>query len=410
MLTNAAVAELHSLQIEARSLLNGNSNRADLKRADLIIAKMASIRSTGRSSDELIRTLMTEQARSLNLPAPKFNTDEPEVRLYKRWLTGKATDTELRASTFVTNVTPTIGYSDGPAGGFVVPMQYHADIVEGLKLADPLFNPDIVSVIQEPNYSLRPLQLPGWDLSTVKAVKVGENMQESAGTIPTINQPLLNKFGYRTAFDVSAEFEEDAVTAYGDAVAALSRAQGIAIARGVGADLVNGDGATGPEGILTGSADSGVTTANTGSLVHDDFTGVFFSVDKIYRDAPKAAWLVNDAVLKQIANAKDGAQRPLFDSKDGVYYIQGKPVYVCPSLPLYNPSLGEQAAGSFCVFGDLSHFYVHASAVLQRRFWQTPGLVEYGKVRFHSLILVDAVVNDPTDGASAPIVSARLKA
>ena len=84
-------------------------------------------------------------------------------------------------------------------------------------------------------------------------------------------------------------------------------------------------------------------------------------------------------------------------------------MYVCPSLPDYNSSLGTQAPGTFCVFGALDYFYVHASAVLQRRFTQSPGLIEYGKVRFHSLILVDAVVNDPTDGASAPIVSARLK-
>ena len=97
--------------------------------------------------------------------------------------------------------TPGITYSNGDNLGFVVPMQYHKDISEGLKLANPLFDADVVTLIQEPNYSLRPLQLPGWDLSTVKAVKVGEVTQESAGTIPTLNQPLLNKFGYRTAFD-----------------------------------------------------------------------------------------------------------------------------------------------------------------------------------------------------------------
>jgi HK97 family phage major capsid protein len=242
-------------------------------------------------------------------------------------------------------------------------------------------------------------------------VMVAQHRAQSAGTIPTLNQPLLNKFGYRVAFDMSTEFEEDALTAYGaDPVAALSRAQGIAIARGVGADLVNGDGATAPEGIVTGAASSGITTANTGSVVHDDLSAVFYSVNRVYRNSPKCAWLVSDKVEQQIRNAKDSNNRPLFPTSDGVLQVFGKPLYVCPSLPLYNPSLGTQAAGSFCVFGDLSHYVVHASAVLQRRFTQSPGLIEYGKVRFHSLVLVDAVVNDPTDGASAPIVSARLKA
>ena len=351
--------------------------------------------------------------RNSGFTAPEFRAaQDAETRTYKRWLTGKASDAELRATTLVTKAenTPGITFSNGDNLRFVVPMQYHKDISEGLKLANPLFDADVVTLIQEPNYSLRPLQLPGWDLSTVKAVKVGEVTQESAGTIPTLNQPLLNKFGYRTAFDISQEFEEDGVTGYGDAIAALSRAQGIAIARGVGEDLVLGDGDTAPQGILTGSADSGVTTANAGTVVHDDLSNVFYSVNRIYRNSPKCAWLVSDQVEKLIRNAKDSQNRPLFPTSDGVLQVFGKPVHVCPSLPLYNPSLGEQALGSFCVFGDLSHFYVHASAVLPVRFTQSLGLIEYGKVRFHSLILVDAVVNDPTDGASAPIVSARLKA
>lgn len=413
-LTNAAIAELHQLQTECEGILKLSTiGRSEQKRADLLLSRMSSIRSTGVSLDELIRTVATAQARSLGVSAPTFSTRTPEARLYQRWLAGKATDAELRATTLVTKAesTPGISYSVGDNLGFVVPMQYASDIVEGMKLTDPLLDDAVVTVVRENDYSLGPLQIPGWDLSSVKAVKVGENVQETAATIPTLNQPLLNKFGYRTAFDMSIEFEEDAVTAYGvDTVSALSRAQGIAIARGVGADLVNGDGSTAPQGIVTGATDSGITTTTTGSIVHDDLSNVFYSVNRIYRNSPKCGWLVSDAVEKLVRNAKDSNNRPLFPTSDGVLQVFGKPVYVCPSLPLYNASLGTQAAGSFCIFGDLSHYVVHASAVLQRRFTQSPGLIEFGKVRFHSLILVDAVLNDPTSGASAPIVSARLKA
>src|SRR6202035_3163781 len=112
---------------------------------------------------------------------------------------------------------------------------------EGMALADPLLDASIVTLVQEKTYSLRPLILPGWDLSEAAAVQVGEITQENASNIPTLSQHLQNKFGYRVAFDMSTEFEEDASTSYGDPVAALMRANGIAIARGVGADLVNGD-------------------------------------------------------------------------------------------------------------------------------------------------------------------------
>jgi HK97 family phage major capsid protein len=417
-LSTAAIREIHQLQTEAEQILSASSvTRAQQKRADVIISKISSIRATGQSSDELNRVLATEIGREIG-NTPNFRAAKsPEARAYTRWLKGASAESvakELRTgiNVFLTNpqTPPTIGHDVGDLGGFLVPMEYSDAIVEGMKLADPLLDDSVVTVIREKDFSLRPLQIPGWDLSGVAAVMVGENVRETAATIPTLNQPLLNKFCYRTAFDMSMEFEEDAITAYGnDTVAALSRAQGIAIARGVGADLVNGDGSSAPAGIVTGSHDSGVTTANTGAIVHDDLSSVFYSVDRIYRNSPKCAWLVSDAVEKQIRNAKDSSNRPLFATSDGVLQVFGKPVYVCPSLPNYNASLGTQKAGSFCVFGDLSHYVAHTSAVLQRRFTQSAGLIEYGMARFHSLIFVDAVVADPTSGSAAPIVSARLK-
>ena len=93
---------------------------------------------------------------------------------------------------------------------------------------------------------------------------------------------------------------------------------------------------------------------------------------------------------------------------DGVTFVEGRPVYVCPSLPKYNASLGTQAPGTFCIFGDLSHYIVHCSTILMRRLIQTPGLVEYGKVRYHALMMADAVAFDPTGGSLPPFVSARL--
>jgi HK97 family phage major capsid protein len=175
----------------------------------------------------------------------------------------------------------------------------------------------------------------------------------------------------------------------------------VAIARGAGADLVNGDGSTGPQGILTGAVDSGVTTAAAGLLSLDDFVNIFFSVNKVYREAPKAAWLVADATLKKIRNAKDSSNRPLIDLDEDNPKICGKPVYVCPSLP--------SAAGSKgIIFGDLSFYYVHASAPYIKRRIQYPGLVEFGKVAWTGLQQIDAVVDDPSGGANSPIKYATL--
>ena len=88
--------------------------------------------------------------------------------------------------------------------------------------------------------------------------------------------------------------------------------------------------------------------------------------------------------------------------------IMGKPVLVSPSLPAYNPSLGTQANGSFCVFGDLSHMFVRVSKMILHRSWQAQGYVERGTALYSGYMRADAKVFDPTAGGTPPIVCASL--
>jgi HK97 family phage major capsid protein len=187
----------------------------------------------------------------------------------------------------------------------------------------------------------------------------------------------------------------------------MALAYGIGFARGIGSDLVNGNGITAPTGILNGLSAT-VTAANNGKLVLDDFTNVFFSVNAIYRESPKCAWLMNDAAYKLARNATDSSGRPLLDISTGRTFLLGKPVYISPSLPSYNASLGEQNPGSFCVFGDLSHYYVHNTTLFLRRRLQAVGYVEFGKALYTGLMGVDSILHDPTNGALPPIVAAAL--
>ena len=414
-LTPAALREIFSLQTEAETILKlENVTRADSKRADILLSKIAALRSTGRSTDETLRVLATEQARELGLAATEDRASA-ETRAYKNFLRGASRESiehELRDAVpaFITGPPPVITYSEGPNLGFVVPIAYLKEVIEGQKLISPLLNPNVVTVVQETTFTHRPLQIPEFDLSEVSATLLGEIAGQTPSAIPTLQQPLLNTFRFNTSFNLSREFEEDAVTGYGaDPIDALSRANGVALARGINQYLVLGDGVTGPQGILNGASDSGVVSAASNAVDYDSFVDLLYSVDPVYRESSKAAFLVSDAVHKQLRKLKDGAQRPLFNIVDGVLVVLGKPCYIAPDLPLFNASLGEQAAGSLAVFGDLSKYVVHASAVLQRRFTQTPGLVEAGLVRIHAQQLIDAVVCNPSP-ASPAIVTARLKA
>jgi HK97 family phage major capsid protein len=407
MLTPAALREIHALQTQATQILNQRSvSRADGKRADLLIAKIANIRQTGYSSDEIRQKLANEIGREMGKAPIDFDNAAPEQRMHEQifrgFLSGRPDgelEQELRATTLLAG-TQTPIFSSGTAGGVLVPRAFAQKVAEGRAAIDPLFDESVVTLIQEPNFSLPPLTIPGWDLSTITAVKVAEAAQHNPDVVPAVNNDMLNRFTYRSTLAGSFEFEQDS-KAYGDTNAALARAFGVAFGRGVSADLVTGDGSTGPQGVLTGAANSGVTTAAAGVFALSDFTNIYFSVNKIYREAPKAAWLMADATYKAVLNAKDASGFPFFPLVNDELRILGKPVYVCPSMP--------SAAGSKgIIFGDLGAYFVHSSSLYIRRRLQYPGLVEFGKIAYTGLQMVDAIVDDPTNGTLPPIVYATL--
>jgi HK97 family phage major capsid protein len=407
-MTPAAMREIHALHNQAQQILNQrNLSRADAKRADLLMAKIASIKQVGFSGDEIRQQLANEYGREIGAAPVEFSTATPEQRMHEQifrgFLSGREDaelERELRTSTTLLAGGQTPIFSAGTAGGALVPISFAQKVAEGRAAIDPLFDEDVVTLIQEPTFTLRPLSIPGWDLSTITATKVAETSTHALDVVPAINSDLLNKFTYRSTLAGSIEFEDD-VKAYGSMQDALGRAFGIAFGRGIGVDLVTGDGSTGPQGILTGAANSGVTTTAAGVLAPADFTNIYFSINKIYREARKAGWLMADATYKIVLNAKDAQGQPIFPLVDDQLQILGKPVYVCPSMP--------SAAGSKgIVFGDLGAYFVHSSSLYIRRRMQYPGLVEFGKVAFTGLQMVDAIVDDPTSGALPPIVYATL--
>jgi HK97 family phage major capsid protein len=400
MITPAALREISQLQHQAETLLSQRSvSRADAKRADLVMAKIASIRQAGYSSDEQRQLLSNEINREIGLPTAQFDNSSPEQRahesLFRRFLAG-ATDSALeqeQRATLLQAGQQTVVFTQGSAGGFLVPQKFSDEVVEARAAVDPMFSPDVVTLIQEDSFTLPPLTVSGWDLSTITATKVGETTQQTPGVIPNIDAKLLGKFTYRASISASLEFDADS-KAYGSAENALARAFGVAFGRSISSDLVLGDGTTGPQGIVSGAVNAGITTAAAGKLGLTDFTGLFYSVNAAYRNAPKAAWLLADSTHKMAAEATDNSGRPLFPIVDGVLTILGRPAYSSPSMPSGPGSKG-------IIFGDLGAMHVHSSSLLLRRLIEVPGIVEFGRCIYHGLQMVDARVCDPSEGANS---------
>jgi len=298
----------------------------------------------------------------------------------------------------------TLGYVTGNEGGYLVPQEFNDDVIHGMAQFDPLLDKDVVTLIESNDFSLKPFVIPGWDLSTFAATKVSETSGPTASTPPLVAGTLLNSYKYAAALPVSIELEEDA---FAPMMKIINDAYVIAFARGIGVDLAIGNGTTAPQGVLTGAGSSVYTTASPNALVLNDFENVYFKVNRIHRNAPKCAWLMSDSVYQLARKAVDTVGNPLLKVHKDKEMIMGKPVLVSPSLPAYNASIGAQA-GTFCVFGDLSHMFVRVSKMILHRSWQAQGYVEQGKALYSGYLRCDAKVFDPSSGNVPPIVCASL--
>jgi HK97 family phage major capsid protein len=403
-LSPAARLELARLHDEAETILtrgreSGTLTRADGKRCDTIMAQMAAIRSAGSTTKEMLELRANDLRAAAGLPPADFSNPEAQrlEAAFRSYMNGGP---EYRATDFLAGA-QAISYSDGAEGGVLVATKFMNSVREGLAQLDPLLNENVATVIPEVDFRLPPLQLFGWDLSTIEATQVDENDQHAADTVPATTQKLLNKYAYRQSLGGSLEWEDDQ-RAFDSAMATMGRAFGIGFARGIGKACVTGNGVSEPAGILHGLA-SAFTTANAGKIVLADINDAFFAVNPIYRASKKCGWLLNDASYKLLSNSTDDAKRPLIDVVDGTEMLKGKPIHVTPSLP-------TSGAGSFCVFGDLSAYQVHVSQMYMRRNLQAPGYVEKGKALYTGIVLVDAVLHDPTGGSMPPVIAATLHA
>jgi len=120
--------------------------------------------------------------------------------------------------------------------------------------------------------------------------------------------------------------------------------------------LTKGINAGEPEGFYD-KATQGKLAAADDAITPDEVIDLFYSVDRSYRAAPKAAWQMNDTVaatvrkLKVTSSADEYLWQPSFQAGEPDT-ILGKPVYI-------NNNLEDVAASNRTIFfGDWDQFYV----------------------------------------------------
>jgi len=252
-----AMLELRAVLNEAEALTTKQDfSKRDEARLSVLLAKTAALRSGMTSEDDYAKRWFRSFWRS----------GEP---VEQRGVTAEAG---------ILTLAPT----EGSAGGYLVPTEIHDQIVLGLKQVDPLLNPDVVTLIESDTFKLRPYIVPAWDLSTYAAVLIGEANQQDTQQVPTASGTMLNGWTYRASLDASFELEEDD---FQPVLNQFATAMAVGFARGVGADLITGNGSSKPQGIVVGCTNSGIVTASTGGVVGlNDIENVYFSVDNIHRN------------------------------------------------------------------------------------------------------------------------------
>jgi HK97 family phage major capsid protein len=405
-ISKQALLEIHDLTTEASRLAAGTAT--DRKQADVLLQKCANIRAAGVSTHEM-RVAYTEELSDKIHGTAAQNRARYEV-MFRRYVQSKtpqhqaAIIREFRDAAAQAGAM-SITYTQGATGGVLVPFSFYENVTTGMAQTDPLLDEDNVNLIAEQGYAMNPKILPGYDLTTIKATRVSENSYSGVpDAFPVSSSEVLNGYPYVLATFATKEFEDDD---FESAIASVARAHGVGLARTIGADLVNGTGNAQPGGLLTGASNSGYTTAGANAITATDIEDIYFSVNRIYRNSPKCAWVMNDATYQLVRAAKDGNQRPLINVQDDFELLMGKKLLVSPSMP-------SGAGSKGIVFGDLSHFMVRLSAMYFRKANQAEFAIDSYRDIHISRLRADSVVFDPATQASpantqaAPIQYATL--
>jgi HK97 family phage major capsid protein len=360
---------------------NPNATKADLKRADVLLAQAANL----RSRDELaVRAASVAEEMGVRVDLVRETEEERQTR---------AGNIEIR--NYLANGREARTYSGlsvatDSAGGYFVPQGYFRDkVFSMLKAYDRLFDPKVVTVYDSENGNT--LTVPMLNDTGVSAAVVSENAQSTEGEITAVGQLQLAKVPTWRSKQIvwSMELLQDSAFPAEDLIAS---AVALRFSRGIGASNVT---------TMLSAATSGATSAAAGAVTGDDLYALMDSVDPAYLASPKCYWTMSFATLISILKLKDSSNRYLFHPRtdaDGNVLLLEKPVAICPSMPAI------AASATSVALGDFSRLFVRVvkNSLKLQKYSQAPNLAEYGLFAFESFVRSNAGLL-VVSGADSPI-------
>jgi HK97 family phage major capsid protein len=286
-----------------------------------------------------------------------------------------------------------IGEGTGAAGGYTVPVEFQARLVETMKAYGGILA--VADVITTADGA--PIQ---WatnnDTANIGAL-LSENTQVSEQDF-TFGTATLGAYMY-TSKAVRASFQLLQDSAF-DLNAWLPRKLGERIGRALSVHLATGTGSGQPQGLITGLTNT-QTAAGATAITYADLVALEFKIDPAYRNSPTLQYVFADSALRNIRMAVDTTGRPLWAPSvaDGVGdTINGHPYTV-------DNNLATLATGSrSVVFGDIRAAYVVRQVTGAQTLRLTERWADYLQVGFLGFARFDALVQDSS--AAAVLVQA----
>lgn len=381
--------------IALRSAVNGGARLRDIQQAEFNEFEKAN----GFAVTEFERPLSEKLA---------------EARGWARFI--KTGEIEARDQT-VGNLPNGPQFFSGNVGNSFVPRTFVDGVTAGMRWFDPIFS-DICHQIG--TESGNPLQC-GYmsDVNSVAAVVTPENSNQAANEqdIVEVGAVDLGGWTYRTPMwrlSIEALADLEGLTS---ALDLFNRFSSDRIARGVGANLMNGTGGNQPLGLITslqllgtggtviaaGSSEStGGPQTGANSVGFSDLVNLACSLDPSYAASPSTCWLMNFTTFSSINRILDKYGRPLdlIKWQDGKYVLLGKPLYISPSVP----SIGASSVP--VLFGDFSYFAVRHARAGDRVsiIKEAAGLVEKGEIGMRTWGRWDSALLFGSSSTPPPIV------
>jgi HK97 family phage major capsid protein len=347
---------------EARELVNGDKYSPDAYDAldNQIAAYDRQIADIERSNKLVVENNMRENVIEAADKVAKDKKSTPAA-VFANWLRkGERGLSAEEAQAFYNTMSTTTGSE----GGFTVPVETAAQLIERLKAYGGMRG--VANILVTATGA--PLSFPTADATAEEGEIVAENIVAPAldTAFGTVSLPVYKYTSKSVA--VPIELIQDSVIDIESYVLDLLVTR---LGRITNKHFTTGTGSSQPRGVVVGASE-GVIAANSTSQVtaitYDSLVNLQHSLDPAYRNG--ARFMMNDASVSVIRKIKDGSSRPIFNPGYDVGVPGGLPDTLLGFPITVNQDMATMAAGAKSIlFGNFNRYTIRdAMGVTLRRF------------------------------------------